>query len=131
MSILKYIGIPYKVNGETFESSDCYGLCKLYAKNELNITLPTYFYSDTNNEQTAEIAIQLAKHGMGEGWQKVESPEYGDIVTFRIMGHEVHCGIMISSKEFLHSLKGRMSCIEELSHINWQHRLTGVYRWTK
>jgi cell wall-associated NlpC family hydrolase len=131
MSILKYIGIPYKVNGETFESSDCYGLCKLYAKNELGITLPTYFYSEINNEQTAEIAIQLAKHGMGEGWKKVDTPEFGDIVTFRIMGHEVHCGIMVSSKEFLHSLKGRMSCIEELSHINWQHRLTGVYRWTK
>jgi cell wall-associated NlpC family hydrolase len=75
------------------------------------------------------LAIKSAQHGLGASWTKVEVPQHGDIVTFRIMGHEIHCGIMLNGSEFLHSLKGRMSCIEDLSHINWRTRLTGVFRY--
>jgi cell wall-associated NlpC family hydrolase len=129
MSILKFIGIPYVIGGESFDGADCYGIAKLYSKHMLHKELPSYMYSETNNEAIAELAIKMANHGLGEGWTKVKQPSHGDIVTFRIMGLEIHCGIMLNEKEFLHSLKGRMSCIEELTHINWQNRLTGVYRW--
>ena len=129
MSTEQYIGIPYVIGGESFEGADCYGIAKLYAKNELNKTLPAYMYSNLDNESVAEIAIKCAQHGLGEGWKKVGTLQHGDIVTFRIMGHESHCGIMINDTEFLHSLKGRMSCIEDLTHVNWKHRLTGVFRY--
>jgi cell wall-associated NlpC family hydrolase len=130
MSILRYIGIPYVVGGESFEASDCYGICKLYAKNELNLILPTYMYSNLDNEAVAEVAIKAAAHGLGDKWEKVSEPKHGDVLTFRIFGHEVHCGIVLDNPtQFLHSLKGRTSCMEELSHVNWKHRLTGVYRW--
>lgn len=129
MGILKYIGIPYVVGGESFEAADCYGLCKLYSKNELKVILPNYMYSELNNEAVAEVAIKAAFHGLGDKWEKVDTPQHGDIVTFRIFGHEVHCGIMLEGTQFLHSLKGRSSCIEDLTHVNWSHRKTGVFRW--
>jgi cell wall-associated NlpC family hydrolase len=129
MSILKFIGIPYVVGGETYDGADCYGIAKLYTKEILHKELPTYMYSSLDNEAVAELAIKSAQHGLGASWTKVEVPQHGDIVTFRIMGQEIHCGIMLNGSEFLHSLKGRMSCIEDLSHINWRTRLTGVFRY--
>lgn len=131
MNLLRYIGIPYVVGGESFEGADCYGIAKLYSKNELGIQLPSYMYSELDNEAVAEIAIKSALSGFGVGWEKVEVPQHGDVVLFRIFGREVHCGIMLSETEFLHSLKGRMSCIEDLTHQNWSHRKTGVIRWKK
>jgi len=130
MSLLKYVGIPYVIGKESFEEADCYGLCRLYAKNELGIELPHYMYSTLDNEAVAEAAILTAKHGLGQGWEKVTTLQHGDIVTFRVMGHEVHCGIMLEGTQFLHSLRGRMSCIEDLLHINWKSRHTGSFRWT-
>jgi cell wall-associated NlpC family hydrolase len=129
MSTEQYIGIPYVIGGESLEGADCYGICKMYSKNELNKLLPTYMYSELDNEAVAKLAIDSAKHGLGDKWLKVETPRHGDIVTFRIMGYEIHCGIMLNDSEFLHSLKGRMSCIEDLTHVNWKHRLTGVFRY--
>ena len=129
MSTNQYIGIPYVIGGESLEGADCYGIAKLYSKNELGKILPTYMYSNLDNEAVAELAIKSAQHGLGASWTKVEVPQHGDIVTFRIMGQEIHCGIMLNGSEFLHSLKGRMSCIEDLTHVNWNHRLTGVFRY--
>lgn len=129
MSTNQYIGIPYVIGGESLEGADCYGIAKLYSKNELGKILPTYMYSNLDNEAVAELAIKSAQHGLGASWTKVEVPQHGDIVTFRIMGQEIHCGIMLNGSEFLHSLKGRMSCIEDLTHVNWKHRLTGVFRY--
>jgi len=129
MSTLKYLGIPYIVCGESFEGADCWGLCRLYSKHELHKELPKYMYSNLDNEAVAEVAIKAAFHGLGDKWEKVDTPQHGDIVTFRIFGHEVHVGIMLNSTEFLHSLKGRESCIEDLTHVNWSHRKTGVFRW--
>ena len=129
MSTSQYVGIPYVIGGESFEGADCYGIAKLYSKNELGKELPVYMYSNLDNESVAEMAIKCAQHGLGEKWRKVGTLQRGDIVTFRIMGYEIHCGIMINDTEFLHSLKGRMSCIEDLTHVNWKHRLTGVFRY--
>ncbi len=129
MSILKYVGIPYVVGGETFEEADCYGLCRLYSKNELGIELPKYMYTSADNEAVAEVSIKAAFCGIGDKWQKVDEPRHGDIIIFRIFGHEVHCGMALEGTQFLHSLRGRMSCVEDWTHVNWSHRKTGVLRY--
>ena len=38
----KYIGLPYQENGRTETGTDCWGLARLYYKNELDIELPSY-----------------------------------------------------------------------------------------
>jgi cell wall-associated NlpC family hydrolase len=62
-------------------------------------------------------------------WYKVEKPELGDVLIFRIKGYETHCGIYLSDGDFLHSLAGRQSCIENLNDSNWNRRITRMYRW--
>jgi cell wall-associated NlpC family hydrolase len=129
MSILNFIGIPYKIGSESYDAADCWGICRRYSMDVLGKELPKYLYSNLDNQRIAKDAIQSA-HNLGDSWKKVvDTPMHGDIVTFRIVGLEIHCGIMLNASEFLHSLKGRGSCIEDLSHINWQHRKTGVFRY--
>lgn len=126
MNIVRYIGIPYKERGRDFTGADCWGICRMVAKDLLYIDLPEYFYSEADLLQDAEKLI--AENS--PRWTKVEEDfKPGDIHIFRIKGHETHCGIHLMQKEFLHSLPGRDSCIETLTDINWVHRKTGSFRW--
>jgi hypothetical protein len=129
MKLLSYIGIPYKIRGETFDGADCWGICKLFGANELGITFPNYFYDEATNIEEAMEHIKGVKHNLGKQWIQAFEPQLGDICIFRIKGLEVHCGIHLGNNEFLHSLKGRQSSIELLTHVNWVHRYVGSYRW--
>lgn len=46
----KYVGIPWKHLGRTWEGIDCYGLAQLIYKEELGITLPDYYYPEYKQE---------------------------------------------------------------------------------
>jgi len=129
MNLIKYIGIPYVVKGESFEGADCWGICRLFGLNELGIKFPKYMYDDGTNIEEALEHIKNEKHNLGKRWIRVFTPELGDISIFRIQGLEVHCAIHLDKKEFLHSLKGRSSALELLDHVNWSHRHVGSYRW--
>lgn len=127
MNLNHYIGIPYKERGRDFTGADCWGICRMVAKDLLYLSLPEYFYDET---QILEDAEKLIRENSPR-WVKVETDYYkpGDIHIFRIKGHETHCGIHIAGKEFLHSLPGRNSCMESLVDIQWVHRKTGSFRW--
>lgn len=129
MQLLRYIGIPYRLKESSFTGADCWGLCMLFAKNELKIEFPKYFYDVETYIEEAEHHINFEKNELGKRWKSVKIPDLGNICLFRINGHEAHCGIHLSDKLFLHTLKGRSSCIEEFSHINWSHRHCGSYKW--
>lgn len=126
MNLNRYIGIPYKELGRDYTGADCWGICRMVAKDLFYIGLPEYFYSEADLLQDAEKLIKEES----PRWVKVEEDfKPGDIHIFRIKGHETHCGIHIVGKEFLHSLPGRNSCLESLIDINWVHRKTGSFRW--
>jgi len=129
MNLLPYVGIPYEVKGKSFSGADCWGLCQLFGLKELGIKFPNYFYDVGTNIEEALEHIKNEKHNLGKRWERVTIPNEGDICLFKIQGLEVHCGIHLDKYSFLHSLKGRSSCIENLSHVNWTHRYQGSYRW--
>lgn len=125
-----FVGVPYKPRGRSRAGYDCWGVCLAFAEEALDLKLPEYFYDE------ARILEHACEHIGREvnlpRWQAVlaQHRRPGDILIFRIMGFETHCGIYIGAGQFLHSLAGRNSCVEMLSDANWAHRLTGAYRWT-
>jgi cell wall-associated NlpC family hydrolase len=122
MNILPYIGRPYVI-----PTSDCWGIVRTFASEQLGKSYPEYFYSELNNEAMAQSIISMVD--MMGLWKRVDDPQLGDVLIFRIMGQETHCGIYLGDGDFLHSLKGRMSCVENLNDANWQKRWTKTYRW--
>lgn len=123
MNLEKYIGIPYVI----FES-DCWAIVRRFAKDELEKEYPQFMYSDLDNMQVAQATMMSIDH-MGSKWKRVDDPELGDVLLFTIKGLVQHCGIYLQDGEFLHSLAGRMSCIENLNDSNWSKRLNRIYRW--
>jgi cell wall-associated NlpC family hydrolase len=126
--MLDLIGIPYEPRGRTKIGADCWGICLLVGK-ELGINFPDNFYSEVNFLQDAAKILDTER--TKNSWTPIELYyRPGDIALFRIKGFVTHCGIMVnSSGDFLHSLEGRNSCLENLDDSTWISRLSGVYRW--
>lgn len=125
-----WVGIPYVAKGRSRASGmDCWGICRAFAWEVLHMDLPEYFYDESQILEHA--CAHIGREVRMPRWQPVvHAKRRGDILIFRIKGYETHCGIYVGSGDFLHSLAGRESCVESLTHANWEHRCTGAYRWT-
>ena len=128
MNYDKYIGLPYQNNGRDITGIDCWGLARLFYKNELNIDLPSYVeLYDGSYDPKAVAAINYYK----DNWTKVEAPQTGDLCLFNIMGEPSHVGVYLTNNKFLHSRDGKDSVIEALDSPMWFKRLVGFYRYTE
>lgn len=124
---MSYIGIPYENRGRTRDGVDCWGLVQLWYREQLDVDVPDYLwaYTAANDKESVSDAIEENK----ANWKKVDEPEYGDVLVFRIMGYPMHVGIKLNGDDFLHAFQGTQSCLERLSSISWSRRLFEVYRW--
>jgi cell wall-associated NlpC family hydrolase len=129
MAIQQYIGIPYAPKGIPPNSADCWTLCRHYAQQELKRDYPEFMYDiDTFLDEAEDHIAEQTTVFLGKVWSAVAVGDHrlGDIALFRVKGHITHCGIILDQDNFLHTLQGRMSCVERLS--DWMQRLTGIYR---
>ena len=128
MSLRDYVGIPYEIRGTPPHSADCYSLICYYAKQERGFELPPYVYTVSDNYERATEFIAEAEAQMGTRWRKVEK-QPDAVVVFRVKGLPMHCGIMVNEWEFLHSIIGRNSSIENIQDFYWRKRVTGYFRY--
>jgi len=128
MNYDKYIGLRYKDNGRDIDGIDCWGLVRLYYKEELNIDLPSYV-DEYNGSYDTNVtrAISLYK----DSWNKTTTPAPGDVVLFNIYGEPAHVGIYVGNNKFLHCREGRDSVVESLANIKWNKRLEGIYKYSE
>ena len=121
-----YIGLPFKGGGREVDGLDCWGLARLYYRNELGIDLPSFdsVYHIDDNLRIQELISQYR-----EGWDRVETPNPGDLVVFNVLGEAVHLGIVLDGNQFLHIREDRDSVIESLSGVKWNRRIEGYYRY--
>lgn len=123
-----YINLPYKSNGRTKDGIDCYGLVRLVQKEQFGIDLPSFEteYSTDDNARLEELINQYK-----EGWVKVDSPEAGDVVLFKVLGYEQHIGIAVSREAFLHVREGMDSVIESFTTPRWNKRIVGYFKYVE
>lgn len=129
MNLNKYIGIPFKEKSADFNGCDCWGLVRLFYKEEFNIELPDFSQEYENTMDTKNIprlAVNESKR-----WKQVTSPQYGDVLLYKIYNLPLHVGIYIDKKRMLHVMKGINSGLERHDTIMWTSRLEGVYRYEK
>jgi cell wall-associated NlpC family hydrolase len=121
----KYIGVPYVNKGRDFNGADCWGLVWLFIENELKVEYQKIFdYTDHNDVFTIEKYIL---DNIKKFWKKTVTPKYGDVVVFYMNGRFKHIGIMINNRQFLHSIQGKNSCIENIYSVKWNKRVGGFY----
>ena len=125
----RWVGVAYGFGGTIDSSLDCWQLVRLFAKEELGRDYPQYMYDTENDKNLLAARVYIANEtGLNGAWQAVETPEAGDVLIFRLKGIPIHCGIFVGNGDFLHTLKGRYSCLERLT--NWQAQHDGTYRHT-
>jgi cell wall-associated NlpC family hydrolase len=120
----KYIGLEYKLGSTGPTHFDCWGLIVWIYRNEYNINISENVYYVTKLDR----AIQLEKH-IGS-WIKVDRPEIGNAILFMIGGKLPHCGLYIGDNKVLHTVDGRMSCIESITSTTWKPRFEGYYKYS-
>ncbi len=129
MSLSRYIGIPYKNHGRGYDGSDCMGIVYLFYRDVLGLTIPSYAadYGDAEDRHSVMAAINKNM----PDWHRIDKPEYGCVLVFKLLNLPIHTGIYIGNGDFIHGLSGTDSCIERLDSITWKHRLKGIFRWQK
>lgn len=121
----KYIGLPYLANGRTEAGLDCWGLVRLFYRDELGIDLPSY---TTNYSGADDPAImELMSEYKDTNWKKQTTFKVGDVCVFNIYGEPCHVGVYVGDSKFMHSRENRDVVIESLDSPKWSKRLEGCY----
>jgi cell wall-associated NlpC family hydrolase len=123
INITPYIGLPYKVR-----EMDCWQLIRKFAKEQLGLYYPDFLYDVDNITPQSATHIET-ETSLGKRWKKVDEPQLGDVIIFRMRGIACHCGVYISEGNFLHTLKGRESSYESLDSY-WKQSVVNIYRWS-
>lgn len=121
-----YVGVPYTPKGRSRDGADCWGLVRLVYKDQFDIDLPA-FSEEYEADDVLRINDMLAMHR--EGWERVEQPQAGDVVLFRMFGHLGHVGLAAAPGTFLHCRDGYSATVERLDAGQWKHRVEGFYRY--
>jgi cell wall-associated NlpC family hydrolase len=127
--IEKYIGIPFKDFGRTFEGVDCWGLIYLVSKNEFDLLLPTYLQNYQSVEDGEELG-RLIRGELRELYRLIKpgNEQPGDFVLLRLQGEPMHVGIVAGEGFMLHAMRGFNTALEKCQGIKWRSRILGFYK---
>jgi hypothetical protein len=127
MNYNKYIGLPYATNGRDESGIDCWGLVRLFYKQEYAIELPSYTeeYSGAYDTRILEMMDQYKNN-----WSQVQTPETGSVIVFNILGEPFHVGIYIGEDKFIHARDGMDSVVESVNSPKWSKRIEGYYKYS-
>lgn len=131
-----YTGFPYKHLGNSIDTGiDCFNLCRLVYKNELNIDIP-YQTSDFCNIVDEDWYTKTHERWMEKaaseeyGWVKVTEPKVYDIILMSLGSTHVvnHCAMYVDKNKMLQTMLEHKSWIAPYGRYYKQYTL-GVYRW--
>ncbi len=131
-----YTGFPYKHLGNSIDTGiDCFNLCRLVYKNELNIDIP-YQTSDFCNIVDEDWYTKTHERWMEKaaseeyGWVKVTEPKVYDIILMSLGSTHVvnHCALYVDRNKMLQTMLKHKSWIAPYGKYYKQYTL-GVYRW--
>lgn len=119
--IKKYIGIPFKENGNTLEGLDCINLCVMISKDrDCELILPNHNYT----ADTSHIAFNNYRNT--DTYYRVDK-QADSLVLLRIDGINKHVGYVLDDKHFIHVSPKKNVTVERLS--KWKNHIVGYYKW--
>ena len=131
MDFSKYIDIPFKSCGRTYEGVDCWGLVCLAYKEMLDISLPSYIDEYVDAHAYTRIAEVAEVHS--SEWIKISkgTEQTFDVILIAIRGLPIHVGMVTKLGWMLHVLTKTYGCLERYNTPLWHRRIRGFYRYAK
>lgn len=108
--------------GIEYSKMNCWDIAVKFYKQVLGVELGSIYSGPT---PPRDVTKDLIYTNIG-GFEKVETPEFGDIIILKIFGIESHIAIYVGEGKMLHSSKNTGSVIDFVSR--WQRVIVGFYR---
>jgi hypothetical protein len=126
MNYNKYVGLPYATNGRDESGIDCWGLVRLFYKQEYNLDLPSYTeeYSGAYDDRILQMMEEYK-----DNWAQTTTPQPGSVIVFNILGEPFHVGVYIGEDKFVHAREGMDSVVESINSPKWNKRIEGYYNY--
>ena len=125
-----YIGIPFRPHGRDRDGCDCWGLLRLVLAEQFDTQIPA-FHGMTWQPGDDRRALAAFMDEHRDIWSEVPAGQEqpGDGVLMRLMGHPIHCGIVVAPGWMLHVEGGADAAAEPYTDIRWNRRVLGFYRY--
>lgn len=111
----KYIGRDYK-------EIDCWELVRLFYLEVMNRELPSYYTS----RPVGILATRQITYTALNNYEKVDNPQFGDIILIKLYGYPIHVGLYLNDISFLHTCKNLGVVVDRME--TWNKRIEGFYR---
>lgn len=108
--------------GIEYSKMNCWDIAVAFYRNVLGIEIGTIYSGPTPPK---EVTRNLIYSNSGD-FEKVESPEFGDIIILKMFGIESHIAVYLGDNKMLHTSKNTGSVIDLVSR--WQKVIVGFYR---
>jgi cell wall-associated NlpC family hydrolase len=129
LSIMKYLGIPYKHTGRTIEGLDCWGLIKIVYKDVRNVDL--WDIGEEYPEDWSWKGKDLFMENYRKQWERVKIPLALDVILLNNgAGIANHAGVMLNDKNFIHCTRAGV-IISRITDRFWKSKITGFFRYKK
>jgi cell wall-associated NlpC family hydrolase len=129
MNYIKYLQIPFHHLGRDFKGCDCFGLVRLFYREEFNITLPDYTDYEENWHllDARRITKSYTKFGFSK---KKDAPQYGDVLLLDEAGYPKHLGVVVAGGYFLHTTQSG-TCCHSYKAGEYSQAIHSVFRFKK
>lgn len=123
-----YVGLPYRAQGRDRDGVDCWGLLRLFYRDELGIDLPGFRDDYTCAGERRELDALIAGNAEGGPWRRVRHVRHYDGLLFRVGPFASHVAMAIGGGRMLHVHADARSVIQPIRTPLWRDRLVGIYR---
>jgi len=122
----KYIQIPYKDRGRSFDGCDCFGLAILVLREEYGREIDDVFYPTAEDSKRIARLIDTSVPTIGA--TQVEQPDAGDLVLMRKGSTPAHIGVYIGNNMCIHTSRHYGTCCERVDGPRLRGKIAGYYR---
>ncbi len=122
-----FLQVPYlDIGRDPAVGLDCWGMVKAVRETVYGLATPDYAdQCDPDQTDRFELIEREAA-----AWQRVDEPQPGDMVLFRIGRHLRHAGVVVGTAPLtmINTTDGIGASIEALDQPRWRSRVAGFYR---